>query len=305
MIEVTLLGTSCMVPTKERNVSSIYLEYNGEGILFDCGEGTQRQMNIANIPRTRVKKIFISHWHGDHVSGILGLLQTIGNSVDDHSLEIFGPVETKKRFNYLMKSTSFSKGNREENLKVAINESKAPKLTKIYENEHYLIEAISLDHNIPTLGFSFIEKDRLRIQVSKTKKLGIPDGPVLGKLQQGKDIVFKDKKYKAEDLTYVVKGKKITILMDTSYTKNAILLAKDADILISEATYLDKHLDRGEKYKHLTMKQAAQIAHNANVNKLVMVHISQRYKEKEELESEARDIFPNSYLGFDLMKIKL
>jgi len=127
-----------MVPTKDRNVSSVYLEYQGEGILFDCGEGTQRQLNIANISRAKIKKIFISHWHGDHVSGIIGLLQTISNSVENSTLQIFGPKETKERFGYLMKSTYF---NTLSNLNIILKELSPTKLTKIYENDSYYVEA--------------------------------------------------------------------------------------------------------------------------------------------------------------------
>ena len=107
MINITILGTSSMVPTKDRNVQSIYLDYNGEGILFDCGEGTQRQMNIAGINRTKVKKILITHWHGDHVSGLIGLIQTLGNSKYASKLEIYGPKGTKRFMNNLLNSCVF------------------------------------------------------------------------------------------------------------------------------------------------------------------------------------------------------
>jgi ribonuclease Z len=304
MINITLLGTSCMVPTKERNVTAIYLEYDGEGILFDCGEGTQRQMNIANLNRNKIGKILISHWHGDHVSGILGLIQTIGNNLgaseEKPSLEIFGPKETRERFQLLLRSTYF-----ENKITYKITELPIDKLTRFYENDSYYLEAIPLDHNIPTLGYNFIEKDRLRIKVSVTHQLGIPEGPLLGKLQAGHDITFKGKNYSHKDLTYTVKGKKVSIVMDTSYTKNIIELSQDADLMISEATYLDKHMEKGEKHKHLTVKQAAMLAHAANAKKLVMMHFSQRYSDFSELESEAKDIFPESSIGYDFMKLKL
>ncbi|MFT4297894.1 MAG: ribonuclease Z [Candidatus Woesearchaeota archaeon] len=302
MINLTLLGTSCMVPTKERNVSAFYLEYNGEGILIDCGEGTQRQMNIANINRNKVRKILISHWHADHISGILGLLHTMSNNQDLKSIEIFGPKGSKENFSNLMKCTSIGKIS-ELNLKVT--EVIPSKLTRFYENDDYYLEAVALDHNLPALAYSFVEKDRRRIAVSKVKKAGLPEGPLIGKLQQGKNIVFNGKKYDSDDLTYIVKGKKLSFVLDTSYTKNIIDIAKNADLLLCEATYLDKHLEKGEQYKHLTVKQAAQIAHSSNVLKLVMTHFSQRYKDMTELEKEAKDIFPESYIGFDFMKFKI
>jgi len=289
-----------MVPTKERNVSAFYLDYNGEGILVDCGEGTQRQMNIANINRNKVKKLLITHWHGDHVSGILGLIQTISNSVESSVIEIFGPVETKKRFQSLLDSTYF--GNL-GNLKIKVHEINPEGIVKFYENEEYYLEAIALDHGIPTLGYRFVQKDRRKIAVSKVKKIGIPDGPLLGKLQYGDSVVFKGKTYDADDLTYIIQGKRIVFVMDTSYTKNALEIAQDADLLICEATYMDQHDEKGEKNKHLTVKQAAYIANHANVKKLVLTHFSQRYKETKEIEEEARSLFAESYAGFDFMKL--
>jgi ribonuclease Z len=303
MINITLLGTAGMVPTKDRNVTSIYLEYKGEGILFDCGEGAQRQMNIAGINRNKVRKIFISHWHGDHVGGILGLLQTISNvrSGEPISMDIFGPKETKKRFQHILDTSYFDISG----LKITVHEFDISSLTKIHDSPFYFIEAIPLDHHIPCLGYNFIEKDRLRINVSAVSALGIPSGPILGKLQNGRDIEFKGKKYTCKDLTYSVKGKKVSFLMDTSYTKNAIILAKDADILFSEATFLDKDIEKAEQYKHLSIKQASSIAHAADVKKLVLFHFSQRYKNIKDLEEEAKSIFPSTYVGYDLMKIKI
>ncbi|MFQ5475351.1 MAG: MBL fold metallo-hydrolase, partial [Candidatus Nanoarchaeia archaeon] len=106
-MQITFLGTSSMVPTKERNVSGIFLEYRGEGILLDCGEGTQRQMNMTGIKRTSVKKVLLSHWHGDHVSGLIGLIQTLGNAEENARLMIFGPKGTKKRMEHMMNCAAF------------------------------------------------------------------------------------------------------------------------------------------------------------------------------------------------------
>lgn len=302
MINITMLGTSCMVPTKERNVTSIYLEYNGEGILIDCGEGTQRQMNIANISRTKVKKILISHWHGDHVSGLLGLIQTVSNNEQGVVIDIYGPKETKKRFSCLMDSTYFGNLNK---ITLNVYDLNITKLTKFYENDQYYLEAIPLDHNVPTLGFNFVEKDRRKIKVAAVQEIGIPEGPILGKLQEGKSILFKGKKYESDELTFVVQGKKVSFVMDTSYTKNAISLAQDADLLICESSYMDQHTEKGEQYKHLTANQAALIAQNANAKKLVLTHFSQRYTDLSPLQQEARDIFPETSAGYDFMKIKL
>lgn len=290
-----------MVPTKERNPSSFYLEYDGEGLLFDCGEGTQRQMNIANINRNKVKKIFITHWHGDHVSGIIGLIQTLNASSENPKLEIFGPEGTKEKMNHVLNSAFF-----DNKINIEISEIKySDSVIKICENKKYYIEAISLDHGVPCLGYSFIEKDKIKIKVSETSKIGIPDGPLLGKLQEGKNIIFKNKKYKNKDLTFFKYGKKISFVLDTSFTKNAIKISKDSDVLICEATYLEKHLEKGDKHKHLTATQAATIANMSNTKKLVMTHFSQRYSDIKEIEEEAKNIFSESYAGYDFLKLKI
>lgn len=302
-MEITFLGTSSMVPTKDRNVQGIYLEYNGEGILFDCGEGTQRQMNIAGINRHKVKKIFISHWHGDHVSGLIGLVQTI-NSVSDENnpkkLEIYGPTGTKERFGYMLKTVYF-----DNRLIIKVHDINAPKLKTVFTNDNYSIKAINVDHGIPAVGYRFEEHDRRRISVSKIKKLAIPDGPLLGKLQKGDSITWKGKKYNSDDLTYIVSGKKCAFILDTAYTKNTIELAQNADIVLCEATYVESELEKGEKHNHLTALQAAQIASSANAKKLIMTHFSQRYTDVSVFEEEARKVFPESYAGFDFMKVKL
>jgi len=301
MINITLLGTSCMVPTKDRNTSAFYLEYKGEGILFDCGEGTQRQMNIANINRNKVKKVLISHWHGDHVSGLVGLIQTMNNAQDDMILEIFGPSGTKEKMKHLMGSACF-----DNNLNIKITEIKETNTLKtVFENKDYYIDAISLDHGIPAMAYSFTEKDTLKIKLAKIKEIGIPEGPILSQLQEGRDIEFNGKKYKNKELTTVKQGKKFSIIMDTSYTKNAITIAEDADVLICEATYSDRHAEKGDHYKHLTVTQAALIANNAGVGRLIMTHFSQRYSDVKELEEEAKNVFSKTVAGYDFMKLKL
>ncbi len=301
-MEITILGTSCMVPTKERNVSSFYLKYKGEGILFDCGEGTQRQMNIAGIKRTSVTKILISHWHGDHVSGIIGLIQTIGNNEDPPNIHIYGPAETKTRINHMMETCIFDS---KVDLEVHELEPKLGEVLTFYETEEYAIACAKLDHGLPCLGFSFIEKERLNIDVRKQKALGVGDGPHLRKIKAGQTITYKDKTIKPEDMTYQIEQKKLSYVADTEACEGATLIAKDADVLISECSYLADLEEKAERWKHLTTKDAAFIATQANAKRLILTHFSQRYKTVDELEKEARLHFENTQAAFDFMKINL
>ncbi len=296
-MEVTFLGTSGMIPTKERNHVGTFISYGSEGILIDCGEGMQRQMKLAGLKVTKITKILISHWHGDHILGLPGLIQTLGASEYNKTLEIYGPVDTKKRINDMFNVFVFDK-----NLQIKIIEIKQK---KIYDGKDFLLEAYELKHGIKTFGFNFIEKDHRRINIRKTRSLGIPEGPLLGKLQDNKPITFKGKKISPKDTTYIVKGKKISVITDTVICKNCYELAKDADLLICEATYTSDLEEKAQEYKHLTSTQAAQIASMSNAKKLILTHISARYKSSKEMEDDAKSIFPNVKVAYDFMKVKL
>lgn len=286
-----------MVPTKERNHSAVLITYKSEGILIDCGEGTQRQMKIAGIRPTKVTKILISHWHGDHVLGLPGLIQTLAAGEYNKKLRIYGPKGTKEHFNYMNKA--FVPENR---LSIEVKEVREG---KFFDSKDFYLEAAELKHGIPCLGYSFVEKDRRRINVSKIKKLGMKEGPLLGKLQQGKSVKWRNKTIKPDDVTYIVKGKKISFIADTLLCDECIKLAENADLLICEATFASELEEKAHKYRHMTAKQAGLIANRAGAKKLVLTHFSQRYKNTQEVEEDARDVFDNVVSAQDFMRIRL
>lgn len=296
-MEIIFLGTSCMVPTKERNHQAIFIPYKEEGLLLDCGEGTQRQLKIAEIKPTKITKLLITHWHGDHVLGLPGLLQTLNASEYEKKLEIFGPVGTIEYFEHMFRAFSFR-----------INF--AHSITEIKDGDRLdfkdlVVETHDLSHIIPCLGYSICEKDRRRIRLPYIKKKGIPEGPLLGDLQDNKSINWKGEKISPDDATYVVAGKKTTIILDSMLCNNAYLLAKDSDLLVCEAVYASSLLHKAEEYKHMTAKQAAELAAASNAKKLILTHFSQRYKSVEELLDEAKIIFKNTSAAFDFMKVKV
>ncbi len=297
MIEIIFLGTSCMQPTKERNHSAILLAYKDEGILFDCGEGTQRQLKIAGIKPTKITRICITHWHGDHVLGLPGLLQTMGANEYQGKLRIYGPEGTKKHMKAMLEAFVFDARVDFEVIEV--------KAGKFYEDKNYALEALPLEHSVLCLGFNFIEKDRRRIDMQKAKKLGLPEGPLLGELQDGKSITFKGKKINPDDVTYIVAGKKISFVSDTEVCNNAIKLAKNADLLICESAFASTLEDKAEIAKHLTAKQAGMIANKAEAKQLILTHFSQRYKTTQELEEDAKNVFSNVTCAYDFMKVKI
>lgn len=289
-----------MVPTKQRNVSGVFLSYKNEGILFDCGEGTQRQMNIADLKRTKVTKVLISHWHGDHISGLPGLIQTMGNNDVPPTLEVYGPKDTEKHIESMMNMCIF-----ESRVNLKIYEIDIDEMEKVFEGKDFIIEAAPLNHTAPCIGYSFIEKDKRNINMAYLAKMGVPEGKHLQQLQEGKSIVWKGKDIEADKATELTKGKKITCIMDTGLVNNCVKLAKDADILICESAYSGKLTEKAKLYKHLTSQQAASIAKNANVGKLYLTHFSQRYKTTDEIEADAKEVFEDTVCAKDFMKVKL
>ena len=296
MIEITFLGTGCMQPTKARNHSGILLTSGGENILLDCGEGIQRQMKIAGIKPAKITRLLISHWHGDHVLGIPGLMSSMGADKPSLVLKIYGPTGTRKYLQNLFKSFAAKK--------IIDYEVKEIKSSIFFKNDDFELEAQPLKHSVACLGFSFKEKDKRKIKIDAAGRLGL-EGPILGKLQQGKNVSYKGKKIKANDVSYVVEGKKISYIADTVPCEGAEKLAKNADVLISEGTHLDEIKEKTEKYMHLTVKQAALIASENNAKKLVITHLSQRYKEPSEALAEAKTYFNNVIVAEDFMKIKV
>ncbi len=294
MFSITFLGTACMAPTKSRNVSSILLNYKSDAILIDCGEGTQRQIKVAKLKPNKISKVLITHWHGDHVLGLGGLIRTLGSNAYSKDLEIYGPKGSKKYFKNLMNSCIFH-----EKITTKVKELKKG---IFFENDKYKLECISLKHSSPCLGFSFTEKDKRKIKVNYTKKFGLTQHPLLGDLQKGKDITYEGKKIKVKDATELIKGKKITFIIDTTECKEAITLAKDSDLLICEASFIEKEKDQAKKSKHLTVKQAVNIAKKAKVKELILTHVSQRYKTDKELLKEAN--FKKVKVAKDFMKIE-
>ncbi len=292
-IKLTFLGTSSAIPSANRNHTAILLNYGGENILIDCGEGTQRQFRKAKLNPCKVNKILITHWHGDHVLGIPGLLQTLALSGYNKTLYIYGPRGTKQYMGEMMKAFNFQKKN---DLKVS--EVKG----KFFETTDFYLETAPMTHGCPTNAYNFVVKDKLRIDKKKLAKAKIPSGPLLQKLKDGKDISYQGKKYKAKDFTYLEKGKKISFVLDTGMNNQIVPFIKDADFFVCESSFDKNFEDKAEEYGHLTSGQAATIAKKAKVGRLILTHISQRYEKdfNKKILDESKRIFKESYLVEDL-----
>lgn len=294
-MKITFLGTSAMQPTKERNPSAIFLNYKDENILIDCGEGTQRQMKIIKLKATKLTRIIITHMHPDHTLGLPGMLYNLYANEYNKTLQIYGP----KGINDIVK---FFIGTIGKKIKYEIHELKNGII--INENE-FFIKATKLNHSIECYGLEFIEKDKRKINLDYIKKFGLKQDPILKKLQKGKNIIWKGKKIEANKSTFLIKGKKVSFILDTKLCKNCYKIAKDSDILISESTFLDNLKEKAEEYKHLTAKQAAEIAENSNVKKLVLTHISPRYGSNKNIFEEAKKYFKNVMVAKDFSEVEL
>ena len=292
-MKLTFLGTSSMVPTADRNTSAILLNYESENILIDCGEGTQRQLRKAKISPTKITKILITHWHGDHVLGLPGLLETLAKSEYNKVLEIYGPEGTKSFVKELYKVfVSAYKPIKYKIIEITKN-------GKIVDEKEFTITAQKLTHNPVCFGYSFQEKDKRKIDLKYTKKFGLTKHPLLGKLQQGKTITYNGKKITPNKGTTTIPGKKVTFISDTKKPINILKFAENSDILVSESTYESQHEEIANTRKHMTSKYAAEIAKASKSKKLILTHFSQRYKNTKELENQAKKIFKNTMAAQD------
>ena len=296
-MELTFLGTASMIPTAKRNHTALFLQHNGAGILFDCGEGTQRQFRKAKIKPTKISIICISHWHGDHVLGLPGLLDTLDNLSSDAELRVFGPKGIKKQFDLVGRAFP---SHRE--MKIIVEEVSEG---VFYDSKEFSLEAYELEHTICAIGFRFVEKDRLRIDMKKAKKAGLKEGPLLGKIQRGEDVTVDGKKVKSADITDLVIGKKMGYIADTLDNKNNLKIAKGCDVLVSEASFASDLKDQAVLYKHMTAKQAATVAKKAGVGRLYLIHLSSRYPRSKEILEDAAAVFKNTVVAKDLDVITL
>jgi len=304
MIVITFLGTVSGIPSKDRNHPAIVLEYfyyRKDTLLFDCGEGTQKQLMKAGISFMDISKIFITHWHADHFSGLIPLLQTMNLEKRKSELTIFAP-EASRFVQGILNLGYFG-------LRFPVKAIDVPfegiNATKIYETKLYEVLSIPVLHTVPSVAFAFKEKDVWRIDEEKLKELGLKKGKWLKELKEKGEAFYNGRKVRIEDVARLQKGLKVVYSGDTKPCENLVELSKDADLLIHDATFLEEDEDV-QKY-HSSVKDAARIAKKANVKKLILTHISRRYQKEdvERLLNEAKEVFDNVEVAYDLMKIVL
>lgn len=294
-IKVTFLGTAGAVPQKDKNFASVALSIRGDLLLFDCPEGTQRQLMGSEHSLMKINNVFISHMHADHFLGLFGWIATMTMNQRNSPLTIFSPKGGKEKIALMLKNVvrpSFE-----------IN-YKELKKGKVLENELFTVNAFPLKHDTPCFGFSFKENDKVgEFNRKKAEKLGIPVGPLYAKLAAGEKIKLNGKTFTPKDIMDYTKkreGRKIVVVADTRPTKEAITAAKDATLLIHEATFVEKQKERAIETHHSTSLEAATIAKKSNAKKLALFHFSARNNEVEEILKEAKSVFENTIMPNEL-----
>lgn len=298
-MQLVFLGTSGSWPTLERNVSAVALKLGKEIILFDCGEGTQRQFMKSTLSFMQISKILISHFHADHFLGLSGLIQTMAFNNRQVHLEIYGPEGIEELVSSFM-NLGYS---------ATMFEIRVCKLNDndILEFDDYKIIAKAAEHNVPNLAYALEEYERPgKFDLRKAKSLGIPEGPLYRKLQQGQEIKLGTRTIKPEMvLGPPRKGRKIVYTGDTRFSEKIIELAKDCDVLIHDATVEASLDEQAKEFGHSTTKEAALIAKKANAKILFLTHISPRYEDAQLLEKEAKEIFEHSQIAEDFMEYEV
>ena len=294
--DIVILGCSAQQPTRLRNHGAYLIRWNGEGLLFDPGEGTQRQFIFAGIAPPVVTRIFVSHFHGDHCLGLGSMFMRLNLDKIKHPVKCYYPKSGKKNFDCLRYGCIYH-----ENIK--IEEYPIGKSNLIQKDENFEIEAAFLEHGpVDNVGWRVKEPDKIKFKKELLKKYKIV-GPKVKELEEKKSIEIDGKTVFLEDVSYVKKGEAIAVVIDTKKCKQAVELAKDAAVLICESTYLERDKHLAKKYMHMSTKQAAQIAKEAGVKLLILTHFSARYKNLKEFEKEAKSIFPNTVVAEDFKKI--
>lgn len=300
MLRILFLGTGGSLPTRNRNPSAIMVNREGELLLFDCGEGTQQQMMRAKTGMKALTSIFITHFHADHMLGIPGLIQTMSFLGRTEPLRIYGPQWVKEFVKILSELGYYKLRFEVEAIELVPGE--------IVSRDGYCIQAIETDHSVPSLGYALLE-DSLRGRFNREKAiaLGVPPGPLFSKLHSGIDVEVNGKLIRSEDVVGRTRpGRKIVYTGDTRPCDSILMASKGADVLIHDSTLASDQGEWAKESKHSTAFEAATLAKEAGVDRLVLTHISSRYTDDvSPLLKEAQTVYESVIIAEDLMEIDI
>ena len=295
------------MPTRARNVSAVALRLTqrGETWLFDCGEGTQHQFLRSDLNLSQLTRVFVTHLHGDHVYGLLGLFATCGMTAHARRIDLYGPRPIAE---YVAESSRLTQCQPPYPLEVHTVEP-----GKVFEDEEYVVTCAPLKHRVTAHGYRVTEKDRPgHFDVERARAEGIPAGPLYGRLKRGERVTLEDgRAFEGKDFCGPdIPGRSVAYCTDTIYCRASVELARGADLLIHEATFAETDEDLARRALHSTAAMAARVAREAGVRQLVITHFSPRYfpgnaVEPKDLLREARAIFPDTEMAHDFMAVEV
>ncbi|MCI5052843.1 MAG: ribonuclease Z [Simkaniaceae bacterium] len=290
--DLTILGCSSQQPTRRRNHGAYLLRWNEEGLLFDPGEGTQRQFIFADVAPTCVTRIFVSHFHGDHCLGLGSMLMRLNLDKVTHPIHVYYPASGKKYFDRLRYGTIYHET-------INVVEHPVSKEGLVEDDGKFRIEATFLEHGVENIAWRITEPDTLKMDKKKLAATGLKGLAIKKLVETGRsgDVTL-------EDVSWVRKGDSFAVVIDTRMCSQAIEIARGAKMLLCESTYLEEHRKLARKHFHLTAKEAATIAKEAGVKMLVLTHFSARYLDLDLFEEQARPIFPNTFAADDLKRFQ-
>lgn len=302
MIDLTLLGCGGSMPTPDRYLSSLIINYRGRKILIDCGEGTQVSMKISNAGFKTIDYICITHIHGDHIIGLPGILATMGNSGRDELLHIIGPegiTEAVNAARVIVKELPYE-------IKIIENPKDKIYIDNKYINNDITISTLEVEHSTPCLAYSFYFKRKAKFDIEKAIQNNVPR-QLWNKLQHGEDIVLNGNVYtKDMVMGQARKGIKLSMVTDTRPSKHIEDFIINSDLFICEGMYgSDEDINKAIRNKHMTFRESATLAKNSNVSKLVLTHFSPIMKDPKFYEENATNIFENTLIGYDRMNLTL
>ena len=298
-MKLVFLGTSAAQPTENRGLSCICLERDGEILMFDAGEASQTSFMKSGLGWNKKMKLFVTHMHGDHCVGILGLLQTMSMQNRTETLEIFGPNEIEEFIAVNIKVLNFKLS-----FPILITTIKEG---RIFENEKFTINVCKANHSVTAFSYLVEEKDKPgRFNLDKANQLGIPEGKLWSNLQKGQEITINDIIIKPEQvLGKKRQGKKIGISGDTMPTRELEKFFENCDYLVFDSTFLEREREKARETCHSTAKQAATLGKNAKVKNLILTHFSARYKNEDGHLKEAKEVHDSVITAKDLLEIEL
>lgn len=283
MRELVVLGTSSQVASRERNQNGYFLRWDSEGFLFDPGEGTQRQMLYAGVPATAITRLCVTHFHGDHCLGVPGVIQRLSLDNVQHPVHAHYPESGQEYFTRLRYAASFFE-------RAELREEPIEEEGLLSVGTFGQLWARRLEHPVESFGYQLIEPDGRRMLPGELSRYGV-SGPAVGQLRQAGSLVVDGRAVTIEQVSEPRPGQRFAFVMDTRLCDGVFRLADQADLLVIESTYLSSEAQLARSFGHLTARQAARVAQECGVRKLVLTHFSQRYTDLARFHEEAAEEF--------------